>query len=163
MRYRIVLPILALLSCRPAAADNDLADKLVGSWQIVSQKVQVVGEPTERDIMGAHPVGRIIFSADRHFCAFLSRSDRSPPQSDTDAAALLRSMGAFTGKFRIEGDKIIYTVDGAWNEVYKQKEQVRIIHLDGDRLTSATPEQASAFFPGKHVTGVAVFVREHSP
>jgi hypothetical protein len=70
MRYGMTLLIMALLSYRPAAADDDLADKLVGSWRIVSQKVQVVGEPTERDIMGAHPVGRIVFSADRHFCAF---------------------------------------------------------------------------------------------
>jgi hypothetical protein len=74
--------------------------------------VQVVGEATERDITGVHPVGRIVFSADRHFCAFLSRSDRSPPQTDSDAAALLRSMVAYTGKFRIEADKIVYTVDG---------------------------------------------------
>ena len=32
---------------------------------------------------------------------------------------MLRSMTAYTGRFRVEGDKFITTVDGAWNEVFK--------------------------------------------
>jgi hypothetical protein len=113
--------------------------------------------------MGANPIGRIIYSADRHFAAFVSRRDRKPAQTDADAAALLSSMVAYTGTFRIEGDRAIYAVDGAWNEAYP-REQLRVLHLDGDTLTLTAPEpQPSVFFPGKRFIGVTVLVREHAP
>jgi hypothetical protein len=41
-------------------------------------------------------------------------------------------MIAYTGRFRVEGDKFIITVDGAWNEVFKSHEQVQIFKLEGD-------------------------------
>jgi hypothetical protein len=39
------------------------------------------------------------------------------PPDDAEAAALLRSMLAYTGRFRMEGDREVVSVDGAWNEV----------------------------------------------
>jgi len=155
--------ILTLLACQPAAADEDLAGKLVGSWRVVSLKLSYVNENAEQDVLGANPIGRIVYSADRHFASFVSRRDRKPAQTGADAAALLSSMVAYTGTFRIDGDRAIYTVDGAWNEAYP-REQLRILRLDGDTLTATAPEpQPSTFFPGKQFIGVAVFVREHAP
>jgi hypothetical protein len=45
--------------------------------------------------------------------AFLSRRDRRPPTDGAEAAALLRSMLAYTGRFRVEGDRVAVSVDGA--------------------------------------------------
>jgi hypothetical protein len=155
--------ILTLLVCKHAAAGEDPADRLVGSWRVVSLKMSYVGENTEQDVLGANPIGRIVYSADRHFAVFISRRDRKPPHNDADATALLHSMVAYTGAFRIEGDRVIYTIDGAWNESYP-KEQVRILRVDGDTLTSTAPEpQPSTFFPGKNFIGITVFVRERAP
>jgi Lipocalin-like domain len=164
MRPAIAFAVtLILLACQPAAADEDLAVKLVGSWRVVSLKLTYLNENTEQEVLGANPIGRIIYSADHHFAAFVSRRDRKPAQTDADAAALLSSMVAYTGTFRIEGDRAIYTVDGAWNEVFP-REQLRILQLDGDTLTATAPEpQPSTFFPGKRFIGVTVFVREHAP
>jgi hypothetical protein len=155
--------ILTLLVCKHAAAGEDPADRLVGSWRVVSLKMSYVSDNTEQDVLGANPIVRIVYSADRHFAVFISRRDRKPPHNDADAAALLHGMVAFTGTFRIEGDRVIYTVDGAWNESYP-KEQVRILRVDGDTLTSTSPEQQpSTFFPGKSFIGITVFVRERAP
>ena len=164
MRPAIAFSVmLTLLACQPAAADEDLADKLVGSWRIVSLKLSYLNENTEQEVLGTNPIGRIIYSADHHFATFVSRRDRKPAQTDADAAALLSSMVAYTGTFRTEGDRAIYTVDGAWNEAYP-REQLRILRLDGDTLTSTAPDpQPSTFFPGKRFIGVTVFVREHAP
>ena len=60
-----------------------------------------------------------------------------------------RGPTAFTGHFRIEGDKFITTADGAWNEAFKANEQVRLFTLDGDTLTVRVPEQPSGLEPGK--------------
>jgi hypothetical protein len=62
--------------------------------------------------------------------------------------------------FRVEGDKFITTVDGAWNEVFKSHEQVRIFKLEGDTLTIRVPEQPSGLQPGKRNTSVLTFERE---
>ncbi len=72
----------------------------------------------------------------------------------------MSSMTAYTGKFRLEGNKFITTVDGAWNEIYKEHEQVRYFALEGDRLLIRIPEQPSGALPGKRVTGELVWERE---
>jgi hypothetical protein len=94
---------------------------------LLSFKAQIVGEEAEpRDFFGPSPFGRLILTRVHTMAAFLSRADRKPPTDDAEAARLLRSITAYTGRFRIEGDKFITTVDGAWNEVFKSHEQVRM-------------------------------------
>jgi hypothetical protein len=111
-------------------------------------------------LMPRVPFGRLILTPAHTMAAFLSRADRKPPTDDAEAARLLRSMTAYTGRFRIEGGKFITTVDGAWNEVFKSHEQVRIFKLEGDTLTIRVPEQPSGLEPGKRNTSVLTFERE---
>jgi hypothetical protein len=144
----------------PAAA-QDPVDQLYGSWRLLSFKAQIVGEDdAPRDVFGPSPFGRLILTSAHTMAAFLSRPDRAPPTNDTEAAALLRSMTAYTGHFRVEGDKFITSVDGAWNEIFKAHEQVRLFKLEGDTLTIRVPEQPSGLIPGKRNTSILTFVRE---
>ena len=162
-RTLVLLTVVTMLAAQPAAAE-DLGEKLVGSWRLVSLKISYVGENTAQNVLGNDPIGRFIYSADRHFVVFIAKNDRKPPQNEADTAGLVRSMAAYTGTFRIEGDdRAIYTVDGAWNESFP-KEQIRILRLNGDTLTATSPEpQASTFSPGKRFTTFAVFRRERAP
>jgi hypothetical protein len=156
-----LLALSALLLSRPGLAEDEAASRLVGSWRLVSFQVRFVGEDAApRDIFGPHPFGRIILTPGHHMMAYLSRPDRKPPANDAEAAALLRSMNAYTGRFRVEGDRFVTTVDGAWTEVFKASEQVRYFTLDGDRLTIRTPEQPSGTMPGKRAVATLVWERE---
>ena len=83
-----------------------------------------------------------------------------PPTSESEAAALLSSMTAYTGKFRLDGDKFITQVDGAWNEFYKGSEQVRYFELTGDKLSIRTPEQQSGILIGKRTVATLMWERE---
>src|SRR3954469_22668434 len=75
----------------------------------------------------------IIMTPEHTMAAYIAKEDRKgPPTNDAEAAALLSSMNAYTGRYRIERDKFITTVDGAWNEIFKAREQVRYFALDGD-------------------------------
>jgi hypothetical protein len=56
------------------------------------------------------------------------------PQTDEEAAAAFRTMFAYTGFYRLEGDKWTTKVDVAWNPAWDGTEQVRSFKLDGDRL-----------------------------
>jgi hypothetical protein len=144
-----------------SAEAEDASTKLIGTWRLVSFQIKVVGEDgASKDIFGPNPFGRAIFSPEHYVIVFISRPDRRPPNNDAEAAALLSSMSAYTGKFRIEGNKWITSVDGAWNEVFKASEQVRYFDLVGDKLTVRTPEQESAVLIGKRTVGTLVFQRE---
>ncbi len=154
------LILLALLLPQPSLAD-DAAAQLVGSWRLVSFQVKVVGEDAPpRDVFGPHPSGRLILTPARTMAAFISKPDRKPPTSEAEAAALLSSMVAYTGKFRLEGDKFITVVDGAWNEIYKAREQVRFFTVGGNTLSIRTAEMPSGLLPGKVTVGTLVWERE---
>lgn len=155
-----LLAVSLILMSVPAIADDGSA-QLFGSWRLKSFKAQIIGDDAEpRDVFGPVPFGRLILTPAHTMAAFLSRPDRKPPTDDREAALLLRSMTAYTGRFRVEGDKFITTVDGAWNEIFKAHEQVRIFRLVGDTLTIQVPEQPSGLAPGKRNTSILVFVRE---
>lgn len=66
--------------------------------------------------------------------ALLTGEGRQPPKTDADRAALMKSMIAYTGSYRLEGDKIIIKTDAAWNPDFMGQEQVRSFRIDGDRL-----------------------------
>jgi Lipocalin-like domain len=158
---RTIIAALSTLIVGPPALAQDAADQLYGSWRLLSFKAQIVGEDAQpRDFFGPSPFGRLILTPAHTMAVFLSRPDRKPPADNAEAAALLRSMTAYTGRFRVEGDKFITTVDGAWNEVFKSHEQVRIFELEGDTLTIRVPEQPSGLEPGKRNTSVLTFERE---
>jgi hypothetical protein len=92
----------------------------------------------------------------------LTAANRKPATNDAESAAVLKHMNAYTGKYTIEGDKWTTMVDIHHNEIYiAQPPQVRYFKLEGDKLTVKVPEQASALFPGKHITATLEWVREH--
>ena len=57
--------------------------------------------------------------------AIISSANRKPSTNNSENAALLKSLIAYTGKYTIEGDRWITKVDVSWNEVYAAEEQVR--------------------------------------
>jgi Lipocalin-like domain len=158
---RCIVAFLAIFLTQSAFADDDVSARLFGSWRLISFQLKVVGEEGEpKDVFGANPIGRIIFSPEHRVVVFISRADRRPSTNESEAAALLASMTAYTGKFRLDGNKFITNVDGAWNEIYRGGEQVRYFELVGDTLTIRTPEQQSAILIGKRTVATLVWRRE---
>lgn len=156
-----VLALSALLLPPPALASDDAGDRLIGSWRLISFEVKVMGDETPpRDIFGPRPFGRLVLTPGHVMAAYLSRPDRKQPTNEAEAAALLSSMVAYTGKFRLDGDKFITTVDGAWNEIYKAQEQVRYFTVEGSKLIIRTAEAPSGLLPGKLTNATLVWERE---
>jgi lipocalin-like protein len=63
------------------------------------------------------------------------------PTSESDLADLWKSLLAYTGKYRVEGDDLVTTVDVAWHQLWTGTEQRRHFKLDGDKLTIRTKPQ----------------------
>jgi hypothetical protein len=137
----------------------DTAGQLAGSWKLTSWTIQVIdGEAAQP--FGPNPKGRAVFTPDGFSAFMIARPDRKPATNDADAAALLKSLMVYTGKFTIDGDKLTTNVDLSWNEIFTGTAQVRFFKLEGDKLSIRTGEQASAVYPGKRVVGTLTWERE---
>ena len=83
---------------------------------------------------------------------------------DTDAlrAALHESMLAYTGRYRIEGNEFVTTVDASWNEAWNETDQRRKFRIEGNRLVIESEPAPSILFPGKTDYRRIVWEREES-
>jgi len=127
-----ILPVLFFIVMKPSLAD-DVA-KVVGIWKIVSWESEFQATGEREPVMGKNPTGYIIFTPEGRMMTVITGEGRKQPKTDQDRADLLKSMFAYTGKYRLEGDKWITKVDVAWNPAWVGTEQVRFFKVDGDRL-----------------------------
>ncbi len=89
--------------------------------------------------MGNQPTGYVIFTPEGRLSFMLSAEMRKPASNAEERSALLSSMIAYTGIYRLESDRWITQVDVAWNPEWVGTEQTRFFAIDGDVLTVHTP------------------------
>ena len=123
------------------------AELLVGNWKLVSW--QVVTGDEAKDLFGTKPKGYMILTREGRAMTVTTAEARAPGESEAERAALHRSMLAYTGKYRIEGNEFITTVDASWNEGWNGSEQRRRFRLDGDKLFIESAPAPSKVSPGK--------------
>ncbi|MGY3341965.1 MULTISPECIES: lipocalin-like domain-containing protein [unclassified Bradyrhizobium] len=121
-----------LIPAYPSLADD--REKVIGIWKLVSQEIEIQATGQKEPVFGHSPTGYAIFTAEGRVMFVLTGEGRKPPQTVEDRADLLNSMAAYTGIYRLEGDKWITKVDVAWNPEWVGTEQTRFFKLDGDRL-----------------------------
>ena len=138
---------------------QDTARQLAGSWKLTSWTIQIVGGDSSEPF-GPNPKGRAVFTPDGHVAFIIVGANRKPATNNDEAAALLKSLNAYTGKFTIDGDKFTTKVDMSGNELLTGQDQVRFFKLEGDRLSIRTAEQVSSVFAGKKVVGTLTWERE---
>jgi hypothetical protein len=75
-------------------------------------------------------------------------------------------MYAFTGPYRVEGDRLTVKVDVAWNEAWTGTDQTRIFRIEGDKLfiesipaPAVTANPATANRPGALTRGIVEWER----
>jgi lipocalin-like protein len=95
--------------------------------------------------------------------ALTTAEGRGPGEGEAERAALHRSMLAYTGRYRVEGDESTTTVDASWNEVWNGTEQRRRYRVEGDRLLVESAPGPSILFPGRTDHRVIVWERERPP
>jgi hypothetical protein len=59
---------------------------------------------------------------------------RKTPKTDQDRADIFKSLLAYSGRYRVEGDKFITKVEVSWNPAWVGTDQERFFKVDGDRL-----------------------------
>jgi len=119
--------------------DEELRRKIVGTWKLVGVAYadQATGE--RKSVYGEHPKGVQIATAEGRWLALMTAEGRGVPQSDDERAQALKTMIAYTGRYRVEDGKVVTKVEAAWNEAWVGSEQVRAVRFDGDRLYLQSP------------------------
>lgn len=135
------------------------AASLLGSWRLVSIQVRHEGSGEVADLHGPDPQGYIVFTPER-MAVLITSSGRTPPAGEAGAAALFQGLSAYTGRYRLEGDRLITDVDVAWHPAWVNTEQPRHSVLDGDTLTLTTDVQDHPARPGQKLHGTVVWTRE---
>jgi hypothetical protein len=121
-----------LIAVQPSFADDRA--NILGIWRLVSYEAEFQATGEREPTLGKNPTGYIIFTPEGRFMAVITGDGRMAPKTDQDRADLLKSMFAYTGMYRLEGDKFITKVDVSWNPAWLGTEQVRFFKVDGDRL-----------------------------
>lgn len=129
-------------------------ESLIGTYRLVSFTQELDGSPPQ-ETMGKSPRGYTIFTATRWMNIFGSE-DRKFGTTAEDKAGLYDSLVAYSGLYRVDGSKLIVSVDTSWNERWNGTQVARNGQLEGRRLTITTDRLPSARDPSKMSVSRAV-------
>jgi hypothetical protein len=162
---KAVSALFALVtSTMTAGAQAADADKLVGTWRLVSRVYEEVESKAVHKPFGDNPSGITIFSSDGWECQLITASDRKPPAAleptDAEAAQLFRTMAASCFRYKIDGDKWSVTTEVSNNPSFVGREATGVAEWKGpDRYQSKSSPFASNLVGGKQVVLISVWER----
>ena len=102
----LLLSLLTLLAAPARADDSELRQKIVGTWTLVSVVYEDQESKARTPVLGEHPKGRQIATADGRWLALVTAEGRPVPKTDEERAQALRTMIAYTGRYRVEDGKV---------------------------------------------------------
>ena len=140
--------------------DEELRRRIVGTWSLVSVHYEDQNTKERTPVYGEHPKGIQIATPQGRWLALMTGENRPVPQTDAGRVQALKTMIAYTGRYRVESGKVITKVEAAWNEAWVGGEQVRAIRFDGDRLLIESPPMLHPNMNDKTVRVIVEWQRE---
>jgi hypothetical protein len=120
-------------------AAADLARKIVGSWKMLSWTYDVLETSEVHDALGRNPQGYIHYLPDGRMMVLVLKADRPMPASlvptTEEKLALYESMFSYAGTYSVEQDRVIHHIDMSWNRAWEGTDQIRMLKIEGNRLT----------------------------
>src|SRR5262245_34073008 len=111
---------------------------LCGTWRLVSLTAEVLETGEQLRLFGDDPPGYIHFAPEGRMFAVLTASGRKPVETEADQVAAFGSLIAYTGRYRIEGNKLTTTVDVSADPAAVGPDLVRFFEVQGDNLEIKT-------------------------
>ena len=144
---RFVVLALFVIAVQPSFADDGA--QVRGLWKLASYEVEIQATGQKELVMGQNPTGYVIFTPEGRVFFMFTGEGRKPAKTVQERADLLSNLVAYTGTYRIEGDKWITKVEVAWNPEWVGTEQTRFFKVDGNRLKILTPWRIMPNWPEK--------------
>lgn len=134
--------------------------KVLGVWRLVAFDLEFQDTGERRPTFGKKPNGYLIFTPEGRMMAYLEAENRTPPKTPEEQAAAYRTTIAYTGKYRLDGDKWVTKVDGSWNVAWVGTDQVRFFKFQSDQLHVVSQWVRSATYDNRMVRGFLAWERE---
>jgi hypothetical protein len=116
--------------------------KLLGTWKLISASSTASTGEKDSAPYGSKPSGFLTYNADGRVSALISYSDRKPlppAASVQEKAEAFSSFIAYAGRYRLEGDRVVHHVEISSIQNYVERELVRSIRFEDDRIILVTP------------------------
>lgn len=146
----LALLVLFLVAVQPSFADDRAP--VHGVWKLTAYDVEIQSTGEKFPPMGKNPTGYVIFTPEARVWFVLTGEGRKPAKTAEEKAELLETLVAYTGTYRIEGDKWITNVEVAWNPAWVGTEQSRSFKIEGDHLQVLTPWRVMPNWADKGMT-----------
>jgi len=145
---RLVVLALLLLPPAPApaqtGAEGPVAERILGTWKLVSYVGEDVASGNKTDVMGPHPSGYIEYGRDGRMIVIIAGTDRKKPAgavaTPQEAQALLTSLLAYAGTYTLDSaaHTVTHHIEVSWDQTRTGESHVRTYRFEGDRLTLTT-------------------------
>jgi len=121
-------------------------DKLVGTWKLVSvSSTTSAGERSETPY-GPSPAGFLTYTGDGRVTALISYDGRKALSFGREGLAPLEEQAeafktflAYAGRYALSGDQVTHHVEVSSIQNYVNKDLVRTVKFQGDRIILVTP------------------------
>jgi hypothetical protein len=124
------------------ATDHSAAE-LVGTWKLVgASSTTSAGERIESPY-GVGPVGFLTYTAEGRISSVISYGGRKPLSMGggkiEEQAEAFKTFLAYAGRYTLSGDKITHHIEVSSVQNYVDRDLVRTIKFEEDRMTLTTP------------------------
>ena len=148
----------ALLLATPKARAVNAPQELIGLWRLVSARREFPDNGEVVHAYGPDPKGYLMVAPGGRMMALLTAAGRPVD----DPAALFGGMMAYSGTYRVEGNRWISEVDVAWHPDWLGTKQERSFRITGDELHIEVAASTHPANPGRAARSVIIWRREDS-
>jgi hypothetical protein len=154
--------IFLLTGAKPATA-QDLVSSIVGTWKLTSYVRKEMATGKSDTYYGEHPSGYAYYTKGGHFLIFAAAQDRKMNEkvgapTDVERIELFKSMFAWGGTYKTEGDKVIFEVDIAWVQSWVGTRRTYQAEIASNKLTVTTPPFKSTL-DGQDIVVITTYER----
>ena len=157
----VVAFVFLLMLPEPLAA-QDLASSIVGTWKLTSFVRKEVATGKTAATYGEHPSGYAYYTKGGHFLIFAVAQDRKKNEkadpTDAERMELFKSMFAWGGSYKTEGNKVVYNVDVAWVPSWVGTTRTYQVEMASNKLTVTSPPFKSTL-DGQDIVVVTTYER----
>jgi hypothetical protein len=146
MKKALLLTVAILSAAFPSIGIAQSKNDLVGTWKLLSVSYVMNNGQTNKEPYGPHPTGFITYTADDRMMATIAFDGRKPLSVNDfitapaeERAQAFATFVAYAGRYTFTGDKVIHHVEVASLQNLVHTDQVRLVILQGDKLTLSTP------------------------
>jgi hypothetical protein len=126
-----------------ASVFGQTTDKLVGSWKLVSASSTTSAGERDDTPYGPNPMGFLTYTEDGRVSAMISHGGRKPLSigggSLQEQAEAFKTFLAYAGTYTLSGDKVTHHVAVSSIQNYVDRDLVRSIKFQDDRIVLITP------------------------